>query len=155
MKCYIDQSGKVENTSKLTIVAYANGKARSLKISAVEKRKLLSVMKKLDGLSATYIYKTFAALIFLLIKGERISEIVVDKEYPGHEGVIKNILKNLFEKGKLTFPEVGFSQITKKSPAHKIAINVYRGKSKPDLIVRSEDVLRVFFSNKKGWRSHS
>lgn len=40
MKCYIDQSGKVENTSKLTVVAYANGKVRSLKISAVEKRKV-------------------------------------------------------------------------------------------------------------------
>ena len=155
MKCYIDQSGKVENTSKLTVVAYANGKMRSLKISAVEKRKLLVVMKRLDGLSATYVYKVFAALIFLLIKGQRISEVVVDKEYPGHEGTIKNVLKNLFEKGNLVFPEISFSEITKKSPAHKAAINVYRGKSKPDLIVKAENILGLFFAKKKGWRSHS
>lgn len=101
MKCYIDQSGKVENTSKLTVVAYANGKVRSLKISAVEK------------------------------------------------------LKNLFEKGNLVFPEISFSEITKKSPAHKAAINVYRGKSKPDIIVKAEDILGLFFAKKKGRRSHS
>ncbi len=155
MKVYIDQSGKIENTGKLTVVAYANGKVRSLKISAVEKRKLLAVMKRLDKQSATCVYKVFAALVFLLIKGQRISEVVVDKEYPGHEGTIKNVLKNLFEKGNLVFPEIGFTEITKKSPAHKAAISVYRGENKPDLTVKAGNILGLFFTKKKGWRSHS
>jgi len=155
MKCYIDQSGKVENTSKLTVVAYANGKVRSLKISAVEKRKLLAVMKKVDGLNTTYVYRIFAALVFLLIKGQRISDIVIDKEYPGHEGVIKNILKNLFERTGALFPEVIFFEITKTNPAHKAAISVYRGEKKPNLVVKTEDILNLFFGKKKGRRSHS
>lgn len=155
MKVYIDQSGKVENTSKLTVIAYANGKIWSLKISAVEKRRLLAAMKELDKGSATYIYKAFSALIFLLIKGQRISEAVIDKEYPGHEGTIKNVLKNLFKKNGLLFPEVSFAEITKKNPAHGAAISVYRGKVRPDLIVKAVDVLGLFFAKKKGWRSHS
>ena len=37
----IDQSGKVEDT-KLTVVAYANGKIKSVKIGSAEKQKLLA-----------------------------------------------------------------------------------------------------------------
>jgi len=155
MKCYIDQSGKVENTSKLTVVAYANGKIRSLKISAVEKRKLLGVMRKVDRSNTIYVYRIFAALIFLLIKGQRISDIVIDKEYPGHEGDIKNVLKNLFERTSMLFPGINFFEITKTNPAHKAAISVYRGEKKPDLVVKTEDILDLFFAKKKGRRSHS
>lgn len=154
MKVYIDQSGKVENTSKLTVVAYANGKVKSVQISAVEKRKLLAVMKRLDS-NTIYVYKIFAALIFLLLRRQRISDVVIDKEYPGHEGVIKNVLKNLFEKNNLVFPDINFSEITKKNPAHKAAISVYRGEEKPSLVVKTEDILDLFFAKKKGRRSHS
>lgn len=154
MKVYIDQSGKVENTSKLTVVAYANGKVRSIQISAVEKRKLLGAMKKLE-VSSTYIYKVFATLIFILLRGQRIFDVVIDKEYPGHEGVIKNVLKNLFEKNNLKLPEISFDTITKKNQAHKVAISVFRGKSKPSLVVKTEDVVNILFSKKKGRRSHS
>jgi len=64
----IDQSGKVEDTNKLTIVALANGKLKSLKISAVEKQKLVKTMRILDYPKKAFIYKIFAGLVFLLIK---------------------------------------------------------------------------------------
>jgi hypothetical protein len=37
MKIEIDQSGKIKDTNRLTIVAYANGHARSLMITAKDK----------------------------------------------------------------------------------------------------------------------
>lgn len=69
----IDQSGKVEDTKKLTIVAFANGKIKSLKISAVEKRKLIKAMRELDRPRKIFIFKIFAALIYLLFKNEKLN----------------------------------------------------------------------------------
>jgi len=54
MKYYIDQSGKVESTQKLTVVSCANGKVKTLLISAVEKRKLLVAMRVLSKLRSDF-----------------------------------------------------------------------------------------------------
>lgn len=48
MKFEIDQSGKLEHTNRLTIVAYANGRIKVLKISSVEKRKLIRAFRELE-----------------------------------------------------------------------------------------------------------
>ncbi len=149
----IDQSGKVEDTSSLTIVAVANGKTKTLKIAGREKRKAILVLRKQDYPKKVFIYKLFAALIYLLLKGEKISEVIIDKEYPGHEATIKLILVNFYRKFQKLSPQIHFMEITKNSPAHKIAIETYRGKIKPDMVVNSEEVLILFKSNKKGWRS--
>lgn len=154
MQIYIDQSGKIEDTSKLTIVAYANGIEKTLKISGVEKRKLIKIMRILDYPKTSFIYKAFAGLVFLLVKNAKADEIIIDKEYPRHEPTIKEILLQLFQKFSLAAPEVNFSLIGKQSRAHKIAIETFRGKRKPDLEVVAEEVLELFYkANKKGWSS--
>lgn len=152
MKFYIDQSGKIENTNKLTIVAFANGKTKSIKINGREKRKLVTYFRRIAGLKKIYIYKIFSAMIFLLLKGERVEYLIIDREYPGHEGKIKLDLIAFFQKSEKSLPDISFTLITKNSPAHKIAIDTFRGKRKADVVVSSEDVLKLF-SNKKGWRS--
>lgn len=141
----IDQSGKVEDTKKLTIVAFANGRIKSLKISAREKRKLVKAMRILDFPKKTFIYKIFAGLVFLLLKGEKIEEAVIDKEYPGHEATIKNIIVQLFRKTKRKPPEISFATISKQSNAHKAALEVFRGKRKADIAVQSKEVLKLFY----------
>jgi len=155
MICQIDQSGKIEDTQKLTIVAYANKKAKSLIIKATEKRKLIKIMREKDFPKKTFIYKSFSGLVFLLIKNENILQIVIDKEYPGNEPVIKQILLQLFDKANLKKPKIDFEFIGKKSPAHKIAIQTYRGERKPDIIIKAEDVLNLFYKKEKGWRASS
>lgn len=141
----IDQSGKIENTSKLTVVAYANGKSRSILISAVEKRKLVKIMRVHDYPRQIFVLKIFAGMIFLLLKNEQCHEVVIDKEYTGHDGIIKDILRSLFVKTESEMPDIKFMRIGKKSDAHKTALAVYRGKRKPDIIVRADNILRIFY----------
>lgn len=140
MKCYIDQSGKVENTSKLTVVAYANGKVRILLISSKEKRKLITVLKRLDYPQKVYIYKIFAGLVFLLTGRERLTEMVIDNEYPGYGPLIKDIVLKLYAKYGYKKPSIDFELIGRNNPAHKIAIGAYR---------------ELFYAKQKSWSSHS
>jgi hypothetical protein len=158
MKYQIDQSGKIENTSKLTVVAVANGVSKSIVIKGVEKRKLISAMKSLDYPKTNYVYKIFAALMFLLIRKFNKNEIIfIDREYPGHESVIKDILIWLFSKKSSSLPQINFSLIGKDSPAHHLAISVFRSESKPDLVTSANEILRLFYTprQKLGRRSRS
>lgn len=149
MVCEIDQSGKVEDTRKLTVVCFANGKVKTLLISAKEKRKVLIVMRVLDKPHRNFVFRMFAGLIFLLIKDEKIDSLVIDREYPGHETAIRNILLSLFFKRRLKPPEMSFNQIGKKSKAHQEAIAVFQGKRKPDVVVKADDVLSIFVFKKQ------
>lgn len=65
MKYQIDQSGKIEQTNKPTIVTLANGKTLTIRISSVEKQKLIKTMIELNRPVKNYTHKIFAALIFL------------------------------------------------------------------------------------------
>lgn len=145
MQVQIDQSGKVEHTNRLTIVAFANGRIKSLKISGPEKQRLVKAMRSLDYPKKTFIFRIFAGLIFLLIKNEGIEKVVIDQEYPGHEPTIKNLLLHLFRKSNKQAPDIIFMEIGKKSLAHKTAWEIFQGKIKPDTIVKSGEVLRLFY----------
>jgi len=145
MQAKIDQSSKIEYTSKNTVIAYANHKQKSLLIKAKEKRKIEKIFRQ-AGKPYIFIYKTFAILIYLLIKDDldQISQIIIDTEYHGHEPLIKDFLLQIIrgKKGKLIDPDaICFRQIGRKSEAHKKAINTYKGKLDPDMVVASQDVL--------------
>lgn len=145
MAFQIDQSGKIEDTSKSTIIALANGTTLVLKISSQEKRKLLPVMRKLDFPKKIFIYRAFTALIFLILKHTQITTVTIDKEYPGHEAFIKTTLINLFGKEKMKPPTIHFALVGKTCTAHKAAIEGLRKKRKPDFIVRANDVLELLY----------
>lgn len=149
MVCEIDQSGKVEDTRKLTVVCFANGKAKTLLISAKEKRKALNIIRVMDKPKRTFIFRIFSGLLFLLIRDEDIEAVIIDEEYPEHEATIKFILLNLFEKfGKIP-PAISFKRIGKKSQAHIAALSVFQGKKKPDLVATAKDLFALFYGTKK------
>ncbi len=158
MQYQIDQSGKIEDTSRLTIVAFADGKAKSLKISAVEKQKLIKIMRELDYPRNIFIFKIFAGLIYLLLIKEKWNSgdsLLIDREYPGHEGIIKDILSNLFRKMFSQLPVIEFGEIGKKSSAHLKAIAVFRGKANPNMTVKADDVLNILYQQKNRWSARS
>lgn len=149
----IDQSGKIENTNQVTVIAFANGKTKSIQIGASEKQKLIKVMRVLDFPKKTYIYKIFSALIYLLLQNEKIDIIEIDIEYPKHEADIKLILTQYFQRTQKLIPEIRFKKIGKKSEAHKTALAVFNHKLKPNIRVKAEEVLIVVYRTKKCWRS--
>ena len=141
----IDQSGKIEDTNKLTVVAYANGKIKSVKIGSTEKQKLLKVVRTLDYPKQTYVYKIFAALIYFLLADEDIDYVIIDREYLGHEITIKGFLMYLLNKNGRNVPFIAFGHIGKSSPAHKAAIDIFRGKKEADLVVNAKEILKLLY----------
>ncbi len=160
MSYQIDQSGKIEQTAKHTYVALANGKTIIIKISATEKRKVIDVIKELQLPHKTYVYQIFASLVFLLIKDEKLHEVLIDTEYYGHHASIKESLMQLFQRFEKSPPVVHFGFVGKESPAHLAAIQAFREQRKVTITVKAENVLTLLYSKrnvstKKGWRPRS
>ncbi len=150
MQVEIDQSGKIEWTQKPTVLALSNDMRFSILIPANEKRKiLLALRQRRSRWSRTFInVSVFSTLLYLLLKDHigKLSFIVIDPEYQGHEPMIKDRIMTLcrrkgieVHKDQLTFQRVG-----KKSPAHNLAIKVFRGKVPPDREISAKEVLAEF-----------
>lgn len=121
MKIEIDQSGKIEITNRLTIVAYSNSKHKSILISAKDKKSVQSLLRKI-GQPKLYIFKLFSVAIYCLIKEEigDNNQIVIDREYPGYENLIKDMLVEIASRNgqMLDRKLIHFSSIGRKSSAH-------------------------------------
>ena len=134
----IDQSGRVEYTSKPTVIAGYNKKwQRSVLIPAKDKRNLQKIFRQVNQ-PRLFNSKVFAALIFCLIEKNysKITGLIIDREYTGHEKYIKNQIKAILigqgcdpNKLSITFKEIG-----KTSLAHRLAITEYRQKNRAQLV---------------------
>ncbi len=126
MQVQIDQSGKIENTSKNTVLAFANSKSFSVLITAKCKRQLQDIFRR-RGQSRIFIYWTFAAGIALLLQDcvKEITEVIIDEEYTDKDRLIREILIDTLQKLDVNkIPEIFFDRIGKKSKAHYIAYGV-------------------------------
>lgn len=84
MAYQIDQSGKIEQTNKKTVLAISNGKTYSVLLKAKDKRLLQDIFRTLFNKQRQFIYEVFSALLFILISNSKSEgRIVIDKEYPG------------------------------------------------------------------------
>lgn len=150
MKYHIDQSGKIEQTERHTVIACANGKTMTILLEKTEKRKLQQLFR-IVGLTKLFPYLIFAALLALLLnKLNPKHKIIIDREYIGHEDLIE-------EKTKLYLEELGvrqtlhlrFDHVGKLSSAHVLAYQVAIGKKKPTLRVNAKEVMKVILGTKK------
>lgn len=156
MKYQIDQSGKIEQTNWPTVVAIANGKSLTVKISSVEKQKLIQVLIRLDKPRKNYTLKIFSALIAILLIRIKPQMIIIDNEYDGHNADIKNMLLNFCQKLNIKTPNISFHSVGKKCKAHFEGNAVFCKKKEADIKVKAKDLLKIIISNKKtGWRPHS
>ncbi len=145
MQIEIDQSGKIEDTERLTVIAFSNSINRSLLISAKDKRSIQSIFRKINQ-PRRFISKVFAAAIFVLIKDHLDSAhtIVIDKEYPGHEAEIKRYIYDICNKEGYTLNkhQIQFGNIGKRSPAHSVAYLSYKAR-KADIHLSAKDLLNI------------
>lgn len=146
MNIEIDQSGKVEDTGKNTVIAFSNDVFGTIFISAQEKREVQKFFRKI-GKGRMFVTRVFAVLIFLLLKPylRKLKQIVIDEEYPGKAGLIKQFL--LEESRKITpsfsKDDIVFRSIGKKSRAHFLAYGVASGRKQTDLKIGAREILRM------------
>lgn len=143
MRIEIDQSGKIENTNRPTVVAFANKKQSVLVILSKDK-KLIQKYFRAIGKPKLFVYFTFIALVYCLINHhlKKRDQVVIDREYPGYEKLISTKLKLLLkDKEDIT---VSIAQIGKKSSAHDLAWNELQSKSHKNVSkVSSERIIKI------------
>lgn len=141
----IDQSGKLEKTNVPTVIGFSNGKEKALIISATDKLIVKEYFRS-KGKRKAYIYKCFAALIFLLLKNETALDlIVIDLEYPGQEALVKNHLLNYFRaasRDDIDKNSIVFKRVGKASNVHKVVNFAFKGRTKAEKI-SAEELLKL------------
>lgn len=150
MSYQIDQSGKIEQTERNTVIACINSQEITIFFKKSEKRKLQQIFISLD-MKKFFPYLTFAALLALLInKLKPKTKIVIDKEYFGHEKLIEEKIEIYLQQlGKVSLPQIEFGHVGKLSKAHNLAYLVAVNKKKPNLTVNAKDVIEVILGTKK------
>lgn len=144
MKIEIDQSGKIEDTARNTIVAFSNSKSYSIKLESETKRKLQLLFRQ-HAKTKIFIYKIFAAMIYLLISRHinKITHVVIDIEYQGHELLIKDLLIRYLKAHNLPVPYIDFQRIGNKPKVHYVAYNTFIGARKADRLIDFDTILKV------------
>ncbi|HDN80685.1 MAG TPA: hypothetical protein ENG33_09520 [Chloroflexi bacterium] len=153
MRAEIDQSGKMGNTSVDTVLAMSNGCNFAILIPAPVKRSVLAKLKA-QGISKTRaVIRMFTAGLLLLLSRHigLLTLIIIDQEYPGYEADIKGMLLQRFKERSIYFEpdSIVFRRIGKRSPAHRLAISVYRGRRTPDKIVTEKELFLIAARRKK------
>ncbi|MBI4067057.1 hypothetical protein HY407_01635 [Candidatus Gottesmanbacteria bacterium] len=146
MKVEIDQSNRVEETQKDTIIALSNNIEYTICIRAQTKRELLKILRRKEGSDKLIYINLFVAALVILLRQYRddIKSIIIDIEYPGKELYIESRLKRLLvEENFKSSLQIVFKSIGKQSPAHYAAWSVHKKLRKPNWIAKSQELLRI------------
>lgn len=139
----VDQSGKVEQTNKDTVIAYSNGTQYAIVIPRKLKRKLQEVFR-VHGFTTLFIYYLFSVGLFYLLKNlKQENTVVVDTEYPGKDRIIKQFVLALLEANRSPRHNISFARIGNRPPAHYAAKDVFDKKKKPGRILLLIDIIKA------------
>lgn len=146
MKYEVDQSGRIEETNRPTIISIANKNySYSVKIDSKIKR---SIQKKFQIIGKPKMFSVygFASGVIILIKKSKVknSVVTVDVEYDGYN----KILKEIFEKYLDSSIEFRFISIGKKSPAHIVAYSVFKNKANPNYLIKIQEIEKLMLNMK-------
>lgn len=132
MAIEIDQSGRVEDLSTGTAIAFSNGESAALFISAGAKRRLIAYLRRNSFIPAKDLPAViFSILLFFLIVDHEIEVLKIDEEYTGKNEIIEETLKKLFVRRRVKkIQDIRFVRIGKQSPAHTFAWRVHRVKGR-------------------------
>jgi len=141
MKIEVDQSGKIEQLDKNTIIAFSNKNQYSVLITREIKKEVYGLYK---GQVKDLRYRLFCIGIYYCLK-DYIKEkelITICFEYQGKENLIKSFLLNYLrvDYAKIDPKIIRFGMIGKQSNAHAVAIDVYRGNRRPNKILSLNEV---------------
>lgn len=147
----IDQSGKVEEIGKDTILAISNGHSFAIKITSKTKIALKQMFNR-SGRNKIYVYKIFSILVYILIVncGLRVREVIIDEEYSGQNKLIKDMVSQLLTNKGKEIPEIYFARIGNRPKVHYAAYNVFIRKIKADKVCSLEEVINLTTKKDRG-----
>lgn len=151
MTYQIDQSGKVEQTNRNTVLCLSNNLWDAVMITAKTKRQLQEIFRR-HGQIRNFVLFTFCAAVAFIIKSNhKCLAVTIDQEYFGKEKVIKNIVLEML-KNEVRIPEIAFMQIGRRVNAHKRAYLIFTKKLKAKRTLSLEVVLETIKKTEVGKR---
>ena len=144
MRIKINQSNKIEQTNKDTIIGLSNKKSFTVLINRKIKRKLQEEFRK-QGKPRLFVYRTFIAGVTLALKHAQIknlSHVVIDEEYYGKDKMLKSMFLEMWSRYFVEVPEVSFERVGKKSKVHNVCYLAMK-KNKPDKMISFEELRRL------------
>ena len=145
MRIEINQSNKIEHTSKDTVIGLSNGSSYTILINRKIKRQLQEEFRK-QGKPRLFVYRTFIAGVILLFKYAQIknlSQIMIDEEYYGKDKMLKSMFLEMWSRFFREIPEISFEKIGKKSKVHNVCYLVMKGRNKADKVIGFEELRRL------------
>lgn len=137
----VDQSGKIEQFGKDTVIAFSNGNHDSVILPRKVKQEVFVEKKaKIRNL----VLKMFSICLFYLLDGhiENKESVMICKEYFGWEFFIKRELLELLKERSFDKGIIRFGIIGKKSDAHRVALLTGRKAIEPGRRLRKEEIIR-------------
>ncbi len=145
MKVEIDQSIKIEQTNKDTIIGLSNDKTFTVLIKRQVKRKLQEEFRR-KGKPRLFVCRTFIAGVVLLLKYaqlKNLSRITIDIEYRGQEKLLKSIFLEMWSRYFEEIPDIEFRGIGRGSRAHNISYLTMKGRCKADKEIALDTIRRL------------
>jgi len=126
---FVDQSGKVEQTNRDTVVAATDGKSVAVVIRSRDKQRLFARAKQSRRKNLylrVFAYAIFRAVETLLHEDAR---IVIDAEYPGKETEVRSMVRDFLaaKHGQFDPRRISFDRVGKHSKAHLLSANASEG----------------------------
>src|SRR3989344_4255508 len=142
-KYQIDQSGKIEQTNKDTIIAYSNGNQHAICIPRRLKRKIQEVFR-MHGFVSLFNYYLFAVGVYYLISNfKQKTEIIIDLEYPEKDRIIKSFIDSFLNKFNKPEHNISFARIVNRPRAHYAAKDVFDKKRDANINLSLGDIIRA------------
>ena len=137
----VDQSGKI-GEYRDTVVAFRNKEQYSVLLKRKIKNELIEKYKYKKDIK----YRLFSILVYYCIKNYIKEEVIfIDREYEGHERDIKKHLLRFIWRNNPNFNKrlIRFTNLGKKSRAHRLAYQTFAGKLAPNKIISKEEVKKL------------
>lgn len=137
MRIQIDQSVKIEETNRDTVIGLSNGVEFAVVIPAKVKRKLQEEFRR-RGKRRLFMYRTFAAGVVLLLHHasfRNLPSVTIDEEYPGHAQLLRSMILEMWTRLKKEVFVFTFARVGKRSGAHRVSHFTTIGKRKADKII--------------------
>jgi hypothetical protein len=145
MRIQIDQSVKIEQLNRDTIIGLSNGVTFTVAITGKTKRKLQEEFRR-RGKQKLFRYRVFMAGVVLLLHHahlKKMPSILLDREYSGQEMIMRSMFFEMWSRYYKELPPFEIGEIGKRSAAHDVSYLTMKGKRKVDKVLTYTEMRKL------------